>query len=79
MAFQIQDDLLNLEGETFKSSKGYSGEDIHEGKVSLMVIHFLQNASAPKQTAFMDILKAKTQDQQQIEAAIALLRETNSL
>ena len=41
MAFQIQDDLLNLEGEEFKSTKGYSGEDIHEGKITLMVIHHL--------------------------------------
>lgn len=29
VAFQIQDDLLNLEGEEFKKTKGYNGEDIH--------------------------------------------------
>lgn len=44
VAFQIQDDLLNLEGEEFKKTKGYNGEDIHEGKITLMVIHHLQNA-----------------------------------
>lgn len=29
VAFQIQDDLLNLEAEEFKKTKGYNGEDIH--------------------------------------------------
>lgn len=32
LAFQIQDDILNLVGEEFKKGKGYSGEDIHEVK-----------------------------------------------
>lgn len=31
LAFQIQDDILNLEpGEKFLKTKGYCGEDIHE-------------------------------------------------
>ena len=30
VAFQIQNDLLNLEGEEYIAVKGYSGEDIHE-------------------------------------------------
>lgn len=30
VAFQIQDDLLNLEGTEYMKTKGYSGEDIHE-------------------------------------------------
>lgn len=30
VTFQIQDDLLNLEGEEYSKTKGYSGEDIHE-------------------------------------------------
>jgi geranylgeranyl diphosphate synthase type 3 len=41
VAFQIQDDLLNLEGEEFIKTKGYNGEDIHEGKITLMVLHYL--------------------------------------
>ncbi len=33
LAFQIQDDLLNLQpGEKFLKTKGYCGEDIHEVK-----------------------------------------------
>lgn len=30
VAFQIQDDLLNLDGAEYMATKGYSGEDIHE-------------------------------------------------
>jgi len=33
VAFQIQDDLLNLEGEDYAATKGYNGEDIHEVKL----------------------------------------------
>ena len=38
VAFQIQDDILNLVGEKFGDLKGV-GEDIHEGKRTLMVLH----------------------------------------
>ncbi len=60
VAFQIQDDLLNLEGEEFKKTKGYNGEDIHEGKITLMVIHHLQHSKDP--TPLVDILKKRTDD-----------------
>ena len=30
VAFQIQDDILNLVGEEYVKTKGYGGEDIHE-------------------------------------------------
>lgn len=35
VAFQIKDDLLNLEGEEYIKTKGFSGEDIHEVQVIL--------------------------------------------
>ena len=58
VAFQIQDDLLNLEGEEFKKTKGYNGEDIHEGKITLMVIHHLQNCC--NSSPLLSILMKKT-------------------
>lgn len=64
VAFQIQDDILNLEGEYFKKTKGYNGEDIHEGKITLMVIHHLQKSTNPNE--LVDILKKRTEDQQEI-------------
>lgn len=61
VAFQIQDDLLNLEGEQFKKTKGYNGEDIHQGKITLMVIHYLQNSKNPNE--LIEILKKRTEDE----------------
>jgi geranylgeranyl diphosphate synthase type II len=43
-AFQIQDDLLNLEGDAAAYGKELSG-DLREGKRTLMLIHFWANAS----------------------------------
>lgn len=43
-AFQIQDDLLNLEGDAKAYGKELSG-DIYEGKRTLMLIHLLENAT----------------------------------
>ncbi len=60
VAFQIQDDLLNLEGDEFIKTKGYNGEDIHEGKITLIVIHFLQNANSHQRERLLFILKKKT-------------------
>jgi geranylgeranyl diphosphate synthase type II len=42
-AFQIQDDLLNLEGDANAYGKELAG-DIREGKRTLMLIHLLENA-----------------------------------
>ncbi len=44
-AFQIQDDLLNLEGEYGKYGKEIAG-DLLEGKRTLMLIHLLRTAAA---------------------------------
>jgi geranylgeranyl pyrophosphate synthase len=79
VAFQIQDDLLNLEGEEFKSTKGYNGEDIHEGKITLIVIHHLQRGSPQSKARLIDILKLKTTDPQLIQEAIDILHSTKSL
>jgi len=44
-AFQIQDDLLNLEGDAHSYGKELGG-DIREGKRTLMLIHLFSHASA---------------------------------
>lgn len=46
-AFQIQDDLLNLEGDAAAYGKEIGG-DIWEGKRTLMLIHLLEHASEPE-------------------------------
>jgi geranylgeranyl pyrophosphate synthase len=62
VAFQIQDDILNLEAEEFKKTKGYNGEDIHEGKITLMVLNYLATGEESKKQRLIDILKKQTTD-----------------
>lgn len=73
VAFQIQDDILNLEGEEGKYGKDPGG-DITEGKRTLLVIRGL--AKLPKQDAgkLITILDEHTADRKKITAAIGLLR-----
>ena len=38
ISFQIQDDILNLVGQDYIKTKGYSGEDIHEVELSHVLV-----------------------------------------
>lgn len=50
-------------GTEFVKTKGQSGEDIHEGKFSLIVIHSLQNGEATDTARLREILRSKPTDQ----------------
>lgn len=78
VAFQIQDDLLNLVGEEFQKGKGV-GEDIHEGKRTLMVIHCLENGNPNDAKRLVEILNAHPSDEKTIREAIAILQKNGSL
>lgn len=54
-AFQIQDDLLNLEGDAVAYGKELSG-DIREGKRTLMLIHLLAHVSQPERDRLAQML-----------------------
>eukprot|EP01112_Ceratiomyxa_fruticulosa_P018471 TRINITY_DN5906_c0_g1_i1.p1 TRINITY_DN5906_c0_g1~~TRINITY_DN5906_c0_g1_i1.p1 ORF type:complete len:378 (-),score=68.05 TRINITY_DN5906_c0_g1_i1:105-1238(-) len=78
VAFQIQDDILNIVGEEkFTAGKGGAGEDIHEGKRTLMVIHALENS--PKADRLREILDSHPTDQKIIDEAISILVECGSV
>jgi len=79
IAFQIQDDILNLTGEEFAEKKGGVGEDITEGKRSLMVIHTLQVASQEDKKRLIEILSMHTTDQNLRNEAIAIIKKYNSI
>ncbi len=49
VAFQMQDDILDLTGQEFAKKKGGVGQDITEGKRSLMVIYTLKKAKQQRQ------------------------------
>jgi geranylgeranyl diphosphate synthase, type II len=54
-AFQIRDDLLNLEGDEARYGKELNG-DILEGKRTLMLIHLLRQAGEHERVRLLDFL-----------------------
>jgi geranylgeranyl diphosphate synthase type II len=56
-AFQIQDDLLNLSGETARYGKERDG-DLYEGKRTLLLIHLLGVAGTAERRWVEDFLRA---------------------
>ena len=58
LAFQIQDDLLNLVGTDEAKKKDFRS-DITEGKRTLVVVHALQNAAPEARERLVEILSSK--------------------
>ncbi len=77
IAFQIQDDILNLVGEKFGELKGV-GEDVHEGKRSLLVIHALEKLPQKEANRLREILDSHTSNQTTINEAIALIKKSGA-
>jgi geranylgeranyl diphosphate synthase type I len=77
VAFQIQDDILNIIGKEETYGKEIGG-DISEGKRTLMVIHTLEKASIEDKKRLTSILDEKTKDRQKISEAIEILKKYNS-
>lgn len=78
VAFQIQDDILNIAGEKFSKGKGL-GEDIHEGKRTLMVIHCLSNAPKKEADRLRVIMNSHPSDQKVIDEAIDIIKTQGSI
>ena len=79
VAFQMQDDVLDLTGKEFAKKKGGVGQDITEGKRTLMVIHTLKNASSADKKRLVQILNMHTSDQTLRDEAIALMQKYNAI
>lgn len=78
VAFQIQDDVLNIVGDEAKYGKEIGG-DITEGKRTLMVIHALRNLPPGDARRLREILDMKTKDKKLIKEAIELMRKAGSI
>ena len=78
VAFQIQDDILNLVGDEAKYGKEIGG-DITEGKRTLMVIHALRNLPANEAERLRQILDMRTSDKRLIMNAIQLIKKAGSI
>jgi geranylgeranyl diphosphate synthase type I len=79
VAFQMQDDVLDLMGKEFAEKKGGVGQDITEGKRTLMVIHTLKNASSADRKRLIQILNMHTSDQALRDEAIALMQKHHAI
>jgi geranylgeranyl pyrophosphate synthase len=79
VAFQMQDDVLDLTGKMFAEKKGGVGQDITEGKRTLMVIHALKNASSADKKRLIQILNMHTSDQALRDEAINLMQKYHAI
>ena len=78
IGFQIWDDLMNLIPSTISKNKSKIGEDISEGKLTIMVLHSLLGDFDNKER-LKTILLSKTKDQNIINEAIDILKRNGSL
>ena len=79
VAFQMQDDILDLTGQEFAKKKGGVGQDITEGKRSLMVIYTLRKANSADKKRLIDILNMHTSNQKLRDEAIALMQKYSAM
>ncbi len=78
LAFQIQDDLLNLVGKTESTKKGFR-DDITEGKRTLIVVHALQNLDEVNRERLIQLLSSHTKDPADLEEAVSIMQMAGSI
>ncbi|MFA5105791.1 MAG: polyprenyl synthetase family protein [Candidatus Micrarchaeia archaeon] len=78
VAFQIQDDILNVTGD-FKKYKKEIGGDIVEGKRTVMVIDLLTKCTKAEAAKCRTILGNKKTTKAQVEYVIGLMKKYDSI
>ncbi len=78
LAFQIQDDLLNLVGKSESTKKGFR-DDITEGKRTLVVVHALQNLNEKDRARLIELLSSHTKEPADLDEAVAILQKAGSI
>ncbi len=78
IAFQIQDDVLNLVGDESKYKKEIGG-DIREGKRTLMVLHALPRLSKSDADKMRKILGSRAAGPAEIDWCISKLKSSGSI
>ena len=78
LAFQIQDDLLNLVGKVESTKKGFR-DDITEGKRTLVVVHALQNLGDADRARLIELLSCHTKEPADLEEAVTIMNKSGSI
>lgn len=78
LAFQIQDDLLNLLGDAESTKKGVR-DDITEGKRTLVVVHALQNLEGADRARLIELLSSHTKNQDDLDEAVSIMEGSGSI
>jgi len=78
IAFQIQDDLLDLTGDEEKLGKPV-GSDIRQGKKSVVVVHALENLAEADANKLKSILSAGELDDENFDLAVSLIEKAGSV
>jgi geranylgeranyl diphosphate synthase type I len=82
VAFQIADDVLDVEHSLEGGDEAFGkefGNDVREGKKTLMVIHAAEHAPAESVARLEDILWKDDNTDEEIEEALDILVETGSV
>ena len=77
ISFQIVDDLINLTSQEYAKGRNYLGEDITEGKKTLMVIRTIQQRP-DKAERLKEILRLKTNDISLVNEALDIMKSTDA-
>jgi len=76
LAFQIQDDIINVSGDD--RSKDFRG-DITEGKRTLIAIHALNHSEGAARERLLELLQAHTTDASELAEAVSLMEAAGSI
>ena len=79
VAFQMQDDVLDLTGKEFAEKKGGLGQDITEGKRTLIIINTLKKAGSSDKKRLVQILTMHTSNQVLRDEAISIMRKYDAI
>ncbi len=77
VVFQIRDDILNIVVNS-RIGKEF-GDDIKEGKRTLLVIHTLNSAGKDERERLLAILNMHTKDEKLLEEAISIIKKFDSI
>jgi geranylgeranyl diphosphate synthase, type II len=80
LCFQIKDDLLDLTSD-FAGLKKQTGNDIYEGKKTIMLIHLFRNIKGKEKKRLIEIMKKGRDEKTQTEVnwVLAMMKKYGSL